>query len=262
MHSHPVTRKHSFQGGPPPEYSTVIDLTGTTNLVKVGVSCSDSAINEELNHAPRKPARLPKGQGTSVEDCRSLPKAPHRHSIKSAELRRKSEASYNLHRDSEKQNGQNRDEFRRKSDVIIRKRQLPSVTYRGKEPGVLAHQRRSVVHVSGGSKKNRNVGYNTLPGGNRRAITSQPMSSTFPGPTENPDWPDLNENECENNGNNSVILKTGNYGITSVTESVKGFMKVLYIPFQCCQKKVRSQCCKLLYGNLYREVIFLLTVLF
>ncbi|XP_053386386.1 uncharacterized protein LOC128550738 [Mercenaria mercenaria] len=249
MYSQSVGRKHSFQGVPP-EYSTVVGLDGSTNLINVGVSCSDSALNQEIDNAPKKPARLQNKQGMSVEDCRKLSKTQNQYSIKSAELRRKSEASSNLHRDSDLTKDQKRDDFRRKSDVVLRKRQLPGVNYRGKyipkDSVVLAHQRRSVVHVSGGSKMNRNVNYNTLPGGSRRAVTSQPMSSSFPGPSENPDWPVLSENECENNGNNSVIFKTGNYGISSVTESVKGFMKILHIPFQCCKRKVCRQCCSML----------------
>lgn len=241
MGSKRVQRKHSYQDFPPSEYSTVVGLDGTTNLVKVGVSCSDSALNQEPDLSPKKPPRMPKTYSRSVEEYQILPKNHQPYSIKSAELRRKSEASNDIYRDTLKQG----DILRRKSDITVRNNYFGQSDYRrnrkyiSEDPAVMTHQRRSVVHVSGGSKR-KAYNYNTLPGGNRRAITSQPVSGSLPGPSENPDWPVLSENECENNGDNSVIHKTdnGNYGILSVTEGVKGLVKLLHIPFQCCKRKV------------------------
>lgn len=238
-------------------YQAHLGGDGLTNLAKVGVSCSDSALDKEFDHSSRTYRRTPE----SVEDYRNISKHQQSYSVKSAELRRKSEASSNLYRDSELSNCHKQDVFRRKSDVTACHRHVVHRSrgehrQRGKtvpkDTIVLAHKRRSVVHVSGGSKK-KDVGNNALPCSGRPAVTSQPLSGTsaIREPSGNPDWPVLKEDECENNGDNSVKVNHGNgsYVISSVTEGVKGLVKFLHVPFQCCKRKVCNyvvMCCALI----------------
>ncbi|KAL4217477.1 hypothetical protein ACF0H5_023927 [Mactra antiquata] len=223
-----------YKGSSLDGYQSFTDINETSNLTIVGVSSSDSALHRDYDMQSKA---VPKS-GIHRND----PKGHQPRGVRSHELRRKSEASCDLHRDSERA-GYTNEEFRRKSEAIIRDRNSALSKYKNsaaKDTVVLTHQRRSVVHVSGGSRNTR-AGSPSSRRDIRRVVTSQPLPSTIGGPSGNPDWPALTESEFENNGNNGETVKysDGKYGINSVGETVKGLVKLFHAPFQCCKREQR-----------------------
>lgn len=235
-----VGSKNPYKGPSLDGYQTFTDINETTNLNIVGVSSSDSALHKDYDMHSKTVPRVPKISGSFHEGQRNDPKAHQPLGVRSHELRRKSEASCNLHRDSER-SGYTNEEFRRKSEAIIRNRNIAISKCKSiaKDTVVLSHQRRSVVHVSGGSKAEY-AGSASSRRENRRVVTSQPLPATIGGPGENPDWPVLMESDFENNGKSGEIAKCkdGTIGINSVSETVKGLVKFLHGPFQCCKREV------------------------
>lgn len=251
-----LPRKHSLQYN---EQNVSGSYPVEPAKLPVGVSCSDSALNQEYDPSVRHSGQKPRHYGSFAHDHQRVPKQHTNYSIKSAELHRKSEASNNLFKESQISDFRKREESRRKSDAILMRYQAgisKDSRHRSKsmqkDAVVIAHQQRSVVHVSGGSKDLTNSKYNTLPyrktssGGYRRVVTSQPLTGDVTESLNNPDWPVLSENEFENNGDIDLTEKDLNvvYGLNTVTESVKGLMKFLYTPFQCCKKNVSFYCCE------------------
>lgn len=222
--------KSARQQNPAPQpVDTMVNQKGKVNLARgqPGISGSDSALHRGAEFRPLQ---------HHVQFPRTSP-VHHRHSMKSAELRRKSETSLIT------QHAQYPRQMRCKSDLDLKKDKTELSSgdatprkIRTVPRDTLATPRRSTGHVS------------RLPVPRGHVVTRQPARNTsrsIPGPDSNPDWPVLSESDYENVGDNSVILGdpavaygNGRYGASSVTEGVKGLMKLLYHPFQCCQRKV------------------------
>lgn len=228
--------KHSRQEDPSPQpMATVVTKDGTVSLVSTSISCSDSALNKKVEFRPLYAMQSPRAPPVTRGSC-----------LKSAEFRRKSDTNIVTQQPSFCSQ-----KPRCKSDLdIVNQNQLnPRVVDQRRVRTIprdsLARPRRSVGNVSQGTKSRDHV------------VIKQP-SRCIPGPDSNPDWPTLNESDYENCGDSTVILdEPGNhsnshYNASSVAEGVKGLMKLLYHPFQCCQRKV-SDSVQMFYNA--REVI-------
>lgn len=215
--------KSSRQQNPPPKpKETVVGKTGEVRLASPEISSSDSALNKGAEFRPLPHVHYQRGSPVQ-----------HRYSLKSAELRRRSDTSLatqpsyshktrcksDLEISSDSRNVHNYAEVsRRKTQTVPRE--------------VLVRQRRSVGHVTRGIAACDKV------------VIKQPTSRNIQGPESNPDWPVLCESDYENCGDSTVIDEIvvpqdkSHYGASMVTEGVKGLMKLLHHPFQCCQRKV------------------------
>jgi len=171
-----------------------------------------------------------------------VPGSSNQFSVKSAELRRKSDTHIN------KVTMPSAPVIRRKSEAALQNQHVlqnrsaspikKTVNF-ADEPhesrAVLFHQQRSVVHVSGDST----VPSPPKPPSDRNVVTSQPCLKKPLGSSQETNIPFLTDVDYDNfDGEIGDKRSLGSDGIGLVAEGVKGLVRYLYIPFQCCKSKV------------------------